>query len=246
MSPEFVAISMFAFLFVAIFIGHPLAFSLGALALFFGFFGWGGDLNVFLAVFSNKIFGLMSDYVLVAVPLFIFMAQLMNASGIAESLFTSMYVVLGPIRGGLGLAVIVVSTVFAASAGVVGATEVAIGLLAAPALLKRGYNIPLDGRRDLRRRHPGHHHPPQHHAGILRVHGQYLRGPALCRGLPAGIFPGGSLHGLHRHPLRHSSPSTDRPCPRRSAPTRRSKKSAWSASPWSPRFSWSWSCWGAS
>lgn len=143
MSPEFVAISMFACLFVAIFMGHPLSFSLGALAVIFGYFGWGGDLNVFLAVFSNKTFGVMTDYVLVAVPLFIFMAQLMNASGIAESLFTSMYVILGPIRGGLGMAVIVVSTVFAASAGVVGATEVAIGLLAAPALLKRGYNIPL-------------------------------------------------------------------------------------------------------
>ena len=143
MSPEFVAISMFACLFVAIFMGHPLSFSLGALAVIFGYFGWGGDLNAFLAVFSNKTYGVMTDYVLVAVPLFIFMAQLMNASGIAESLFHSMYVILGPIRGGLGLAVIVVSTVFAASAGVVGATEVAIGLLAAPALLKRGYSIPL-------------------------------------------------------------------------------------------------------
>ena len=70
---------------------------------------------------------------LVAVPLFIFMAQLLDASGIAERLFETMHIVMGRIRGGLGIAVIIACTIFAATAGVVGATEVSIGLLAIPA-----------------------------------------------------------------------------------------------------------------
>ncbi len=143
MSPEHVAIGMFGTLFVVLFLGHPLAFSLGAVAVLFGVIGWGGSPEVVFAMFANKTYGVMEEYVLVAVPLFIFMAQMLDTSGVAEKLFHTMHVLLGPIRGGLGLAVIFVCTVFAASTGVVGATEVAIGLLAAPNLLKRGYDIPM-------------------------------------------------------------------------------------------------------
>ena len=143
MSPDTLALVMFGTLFVTLFLGHPLAFSLGALAVVFGLIGWGGSPDVVFALFANKTFGVMQNYVLVAVPLFIFMAQMLDASGIAEKLFHTMHVILGPIRGGLALAVIIVCTVFAASSGVVGATEVAIGLLAVPALMKRKYNLPL-------------------------------------------------------------------------------------------------------
>ena len=143
MSAEWISILMFGSLFTAIFLGHPLAFSLGGLATLFGLLFWGGDVSSILQIFSNTTMRVMSDYVLVAVPLFIFMAQMLDSSGVAESLFQALYVVLGPIRGGLALAVIIVCTIFAASAGVVGATEVAVGLLAAPALMKRGYDIPL-------------------------------------------------------------------------------------------------------
>ncbi len=143
MSPETLALVMFGTLFITLFLGHPLAFSLGVLALVFGVVGWGGSVDAVLTLFANKTYGVMDEYVLVAVPLFIFMAQILDSSGVAEKLFHTMHIVLGPIRGGLGLAVILVCTVFAASAGVVGATEVAVGVLAVPALLKRGYNIPL-------------------------------------------------------------------------------------------------------
>lgn len=143
MSPETLSLVMFGTLFITLFLGHPLAFSLGILALIFGLIGTGGSVDILLSMFASKTYGVMEEYVLVAVPLFIFMAQLLDASGIAEKLFRTMHIVLGPIRGGLALAVIMVCTIFAASAGVVGATEVAIGLLAAPALMKRGYNIPL-------------------------------------------------------------------------------------------------------
>ena len=143
MSPDTLALVMFGTLFITLFLGHPLAFSLGVLAVIFGLIGWGGSPDVVFALFANKTYGVMDNYVLVAVPLFIFMAQMLDASGIAEKLFHTMHVIMGPIRGGLALAVVIVCTVFAASAGVVGATEVAIGLLAVPALMKRGYNIPL-------------------------------------------------------------------------------------------------------
>ncbi len=143
MNPETLALIMFGTLFITLFLGHPLAFSLGVLALVFGIIGWGGSPEVVFGLFANRCYGVMDDYVLVAVPLFIFMAQMLDASGIAESLFNTMHIVLGPIRGGLALAVVIVCTVFAASAGVVGATEVAIGLLAVPALMKRGFHIPL-------------------------------------------------------------------------------------------------------
>jgi len=143
MNPETLALLMFGTLFITLFLGHPLAFSLGALAVVFGLIGWGGAPDVIIAIFANKTYGVMEDYVLVAVPLFIFMAQMLDASGIAEKLFHTMHVLLGPIRGGLALAVIFVCTIFAASTGVVGATEVAIGLLAAPALMSRGYHIPM-------------------------------------------------------------------------------------------------------
>ncbi len=143
MSPEMVAAAMFGTLFVILFLGHPLAFSLGAVALVFGVIGWGGSPDAVLAMFANKTYGVMDEYVLVAVPLFIFMAQMLDASGVAEKLFHTMHVLWGPVRGGLGIAVIMVCTVFAASTGVVGATEVAIGLLAVPNLMKRNYDIPL-------------------------------------------------------------------------------------------------------
>lgn len=143
MSPEAVAIWMFVTLAFVIFLGHPLAFSLGGVAVLFGLLGWGGSPEIVFSLFTNKTYGVMEEYVLVAVPLFIFMAQMLDVSGIAERLFHTMHVLWGPVRGGLAIAVLMVCTVFAASTGVVGATEVAIGLLAAPNLLKRGYNIPL-------------------------------------------------------------------------------------------------------
>ncbi|MEW6531115.1 MAG: TRAP transporter large permease subunit [Thermodesulfobacteriota bacterium] len=143
MSPESVAIYMFATLFVALFLGHPLAFSLGAVGVLFGLIGWGGSPEQVFALFANKTYGVMDEYVLVAVPLFIFMAQMLDVSGIAEALFHTMHVLWGPVRGGLGIAVLMVCVVFAASTGVVGATEVAIGLIAVPNLLKRGYDIPM-------------------------------------------------------------------------------------------------------
>jgi tripartite ATP-independent transporter DctM subunit len=143
MNPETLSIVMFFSLFVGLMLGHPLAFTLGMIALVFGVIGWGGSVGAVLALLANRTYGVMEEYVLVAVPLFIFMAQILDASGIAERLFETMHIVMGRIRGGLGIAVIIACTIFAATAGVVGATEVSIGLLAIPALMRVKYNIPL-------------------------------------------------------------------------------------------------------
>jgi tripartite ATP-independent transporter DctM subunit len=113
------------------------------LALVFGVIGWGGSVDVVFGLLANRAYGVMEEYVLVAVPLFIFMAQVLDSTGIAERLFESMHIIMGPVRGGLALAVILACTVFAATAGVVGATEVSVGLLAVPALMTRGYNVSL-------------------------------------------------------------------------------------------------------
>ncbi len=143
MSPETLAMIMFGALFITLFLGHPLAFSLGILALVFGLIGWGGSPDLVFSLLANRAWGAMDNYVLVAVTLFIFMAQMLDSAGIAEKLFQTMHIVLGPIRGGLLITVIVVCTIFAASAGVVGATEVSVGLLAVPALMSRGYSTTM-------------------------------------------------------------------------------------------------------
>ncbi len=85
----------------------------------------------------------MNSYVIVAVPLFILMAQLLDRSKVSEQLFEALYIVLGGIKGGLGLAVVIVCTVFAATTGIIGASVVAMGLLGTPALLSKGYQKEL-------------------------------------------------------------------------------------------------------
>lgn len=143
MSPEILAISMFVFLMASIALGHPLAITLAGVATIFGLIDNGGNVPALLDLFVNNSWGLFQNYTLVAVPLFIFMAQILDRSKVSEALFDALYIVLGGLRGGLGMAVIVVSTVFAATTGIVGASVVAMGLMAGPALLRRGYDKSL-------------------------------------------------------------------------------------------------------
>lgn len=130
---------MFVALILSITLGHQLAFTLAGVATLFGLIDNGFNIPGLFDLFANNVWGLMNNYTLVAVPLFIFMAQLLDQSKVAEALFESLYVVLGSIKGGLGLSVVVVCTVFAATTGIIGASVVAMGLLAAPALINKGY-----------------------------------------------------------------------------------------------------------
>lgn len=139
MSPEILTVAMFATLIVAITFGHPLAYTLAAVATLFGLIDNGWDVVGLFDMFANNTWGLMNNYVLVAIPLFILMAQLLDRSKVADELFETLFVVLGGLKGGLGLAVVVVCTVFAATTGIIGASVVAMGLLATPALMKKEY-----------------------------------------------------------------------------------------------------------
>jgi len=132
---------MFAGVLAMVMAGFPLYLSLGGLGLLFGILG-GWAPQVFHQ-FISRIYGLMSSEVLPAVPLFVFMGVVLSQSGAAERLFNVLYNAMGGIRGGLAHATIVLCTIFAATAGIVGATETTVGLMALPAMLKRGYNIPL-------------------------------------------------------------------------------------------------------
>jgi tripartite ATP-independent transporter DctM subunit len=131
---------MFALVLVGVLSGYPLAFILGGLALTFGLLMWGPE--VIPALFL-RVFGVLKNYIFVAIPLFVFMGVMLDRAGSSERLFHAAHLLMGGLRGGLGIATIFVCTIFAAATGIVGASVVTMGLLALPPMLKRGYNKEL-------------------------------------------------------------------------------------------------------
>lgn len=140
MTIEILLVLMFVFLVIGLLTGHPLAFVLGGVATIAGYIGWGGSA---FTIFIVRTYDMMSNYTLVAIPMFVLMANFLTASKVADGLFESARYLLGPLRGGLALAVIFVSTIFAATTGIVGASVVTMGMLGLPVLLKYGYNKEL-------------------------------------------------------------------------------------------------------
>jgi tripartite ATP-independent transporter DctM subunit len=128
---------MFLSMVVFLFSGLPLAFVLGGLALGFSYFLWGHNSMLLVAVQS---WGVMTSYFLVAVPLYVFMANMLQRSGIIEDLFTVAQMWFGPLRGGLAIGTIVICTLMAAMTGIVGAAVATMGILALPDMLKRNYD----------------------------------------------------------------------------------------------------------
>jgi tripartite ATP-independent transporter DctM subunit len=121
--------------------GHPLAFVLGGVGTIFGYFFTG---PAFFNIFVERIYaGTMDNTTLIAIPLFIFMGNLLTISGVADKLFESLHYLLGTARGGLGFAVVLVCILFAACTGIVGASVVTMGLLTGPMLLRYGYQKEL-------------------------------------------------------------------------------------------------------
>jgi tripartite ATP-independent transporter DctM subunit len=131
---------MFVALLIGIGIGLPVASVLLGIALIFG---WSllGERTFF--IISSTIFGTMRNEVLIALPLFIFMGSMLQVSGIADRLFAELRVILGPIRGGVGVVTILLAILLAATTGIIGASIVIMGVLALPSMLKIGYNKPL-------------------------------------------------------------------------------------------------------
>ncbi|MFC1901845.1 TRAP transporter large permease subunit [Chloroflexota bacterium] len=128
---------MFGLLLALLATGLPIAFCLGSTALIFGYFLWG---PASLAVIVNSAYSQMGNFILVAVPLFVFMGIMLERSGIADALFGMMHVWFGSLRGGLGIGTIAVCAIFAAMSGLSSTGTVTMGLIALPAMLKRGYD----------------------------------------------------------------------------------------------------------
>lgn len=128
---------MFALLLFGLASGQELAFVLGGIGMLIGVFAF-GDRGI--AISMTKVYDQLLSYNMVAVPMFILMANFLTHSAVADGLFESMRYLLGPLKGGLGVAVIVVSTVFAATTGIVGASVVTMGMLSMPVLMKSKYD----------------------------------------------------------------------------------------------------------
>jgi tripartite ATP-independent transporter DctM subunit len=142
---EWLAFVLFALVIIVLMSGYPVAFVLGGVSLLFAFFCTALGLfdSVYLQALPSRLFGIMLNEVLVAVPLFVFMGVMLERSRIAEELLDTLALSFGALRGGLGISVLLVGMLLAASTGIIGATVITMGLLSLPVMLRRGYDPAL-------------------------------------------------------------------------------------------------------
>ena len=138
---DYLPLVMFFTVCLVLLLGYPVAFSLAGTALLFALAGaLAGHFDMaFLSALPNRVYGTMTNATLIAVPLFVLMGVMLEKSRLAEQLLGTMARLLGNLRGGLGLSVVLVGALLAASTGIVGATVVAMGLISLPSLLRHGY-----------------------------------------------------------------------------------------------------------
>lgn len=137
MSIEMITLLLLVSLFLLIFTGLPLAFSLGSVGIVFTYIFLGPD-SLFLL--ASRARSTMFIYVMIAVPLFMFMASILDKSGLADDLYNALSIWMGPVRGGLAMGTVVICTLMAAMSGVSAAAVLTMGVIALPAMLKRGYD----------------------------------------------------------------------------------------------------------
>jgi tripartite ATP-independent transporter DctM subunit len=142
---EILAVLMVVAVCVTLFAGYPVALTLGGVSLAFAALGHvtGAMSFSFLGALPGRVYGVITNDVLLAIPLFVFMGVMLERSRIAEDLLETMGRLFGRMRGGLGVSVVMVGTLLAAAKGVVGATTVTMGLITLPAMLRHGYNKAL-------------------------------------------------------------------------------------------------------
>ena len=142
---DWIPLLMFLVVCLVLLTGYPVAFALGGTALLFAFGGMlaGTFSPADLTFVPNRLFGIIENTTLMAVPLFVFMGVMLEKSRVAENLLSSMGRLFGPLPGGMGLAIILVGALLAASTGIVGATVVTMGLLSLPSMLRQGYQPQL-------------------------------------------------------------------------------------------------------
>ncbi|MDX5381999.1 MAG: TRAP transporter large permease subunit [Rhodobacterales bacterium] len=139
---EYLDLIMFAALMAAVLSGFPVSFSIAGVAVIFAYLGWAlGVMDVtLLGALGQRAYGLIGNTVLIAIPVFVLMGAILEKSKIAEELLDTMGRSFGQLRGGLGISVVLVGALLAASTGIVGATVVAMGMIALPTMLRAGYN----------------------------------------------------------------------------------------------------------
>ena len=145
-NPELLALFMLGIFMFLIMIGYPVAFTFAGTATIFFLIGWAqGDLEPtqLNALFSQWFANSMSNFTFLAIPFFVFMGAIFEKSGLAERLLTTIGVILGPLRGGMGVAVVIVGTLLAAATGVVAATVIVMGVLSLPVMVKYRYDHEL-------------------------------------------------------------------------------------------------------
>lgn len=189
-SEELLGLGAIAVLFGAIFIGFPIAFTLIAVALAFGYLGLG---PVVLHLMVLQVFSVMRDPVLASVPFFLFMGYLLEQSGLMERLFRGVQLLLAGVHGALYLAVLVTATIFAAATGIVGSSVTLLGVMAAPSMKKSGYDVRLSAGAITAGGTLGILIPP---SVMLIVMGPVVGVPATHL-FAAAVFPGLLLAGLY-------------------------------------------------
>ncbi|MDD4860028.1 MAG: TRAP transporter large permease subunit [Dehalococcoidales bacterium] len=189
MSIELITLLMFVSLIVLLLTGLPLAFTLGSIAVGFAIWLWGIQS---LYTFPSIMFAGLNNFILVALPLFILMANVLERSGLAEQLYATLYKWTGAMGGGLAIGTIVVCTIFAAMSGITGAACVTMGLIALPSMLKFGYNKDIALGSVGAGSALGTLIPPS----ITMVIYAYMTGDSVGKMFAGGVFPGVLLSGL--------------------------------------------------
>ena len=140
LSPELLTAIMLGGVLVGVLSGYPIGIVIGALTLIVGFLGFGTAVG---EVIYPRVYELLLNYTILAVPLFVFMGTMLESSGIAAKLYDALYLWLGGLRGGLAIITVLIGTILAACVGVIAASITMLTLVALPSMLKRGYSKSL-------------------------------------------------------------------------------------------------------
>ena len=138
LSPAMAVLVLFGLVVIGVLFGFPLAFVLGGVTVTVGLLLFGVDATAWIAY--SRIFKIMTNYILLAVPGFVFMGVMLGNSGLTERMFSSLYVWLGGLRGGLAIVTVLTGTILAATVGIIGASVTALAIIALPEMVKRGYS----------------------------------------------------------------------------------------------------------
>ncbi len=191
--PLWVTIGMFASMLFLLIIGAPLAFSLVMVGIVFYFVFGGVGIDQVFNLLATSTFASMDNFLLVAVPMFIFMGLMLQKSGITDDLFEMISKLMGGFPGGLGIGTIIICALIAAMAGVSGAATVSLGIIALPSMLKRGYDKKLTTGAIMAGGALGFLIPPS----VLMILYAFLAKASVGKLFAAGLIPGLMLAGIY-------------------------------------------------